>query len=188
MPARRLTVAPGAAQAVTESGALVVSVGCREVRRRLGPMSWTVLEDLTLDAHPDGAGGFWARTSARRVAGHLGIEPGTAANALRRLRADGLLTLGREPGPAGRFGPSVYRIATIPGLTIAEHPGPGVDTPRMVTPPPARPVTVEPSTGRPDPVQPVTSEEAPSGPRSKPTTKRSPRSEALTLWDAPSAG
>ena len=183
-----MTVLPGAAQAVTESGALVVSVGCRDLRRRLGSMTWTVLEDLALDARPSAGGEFRARTSARLIAGHLGIEPGTASAALRRLRHDGLVTLSREPGPAGRFGASVYRIATIPGLTIAEQPGPCVDPPRMVTPRPARPVTVEPSTGRRDPVQPVTSEEAPSGTRSKPTTKRSPRSEALTLWDAPSVG
>jgi len=189
VPTRRLTVSPGAAPQVTQPGALMVSVGCRDLRRRLGPMTWTVLEDLALDARPSAGGEFWARTSARLIAGHLGIEPSTAAAALRRLRRDGLVTLSREPGPGGRFGPSVYRIATIPGLTIAEQPGPGVDPPRMVTPQPARPVTVEPAVIEPavlgsEALSPGAAEGSARGRR----TKRVPSSEAPTLWDTPSLG
>ena len=204
MPARSLTVPPGAAPDVAGAGAVVISVGCRDVRRRLGSTAWTVLEDLALDAHPDGAGGFWVRTSARLIAGHLGIEAGTAANALRRLRHDGFVTLSREPGPAGRFGPSVYWIAPIPGLTVADQPGPCVDSPRMVRPKPARPVSVEPemvppAVVEPQTVEPEVGEPAVGGPEGgSPVaaegssrvgrSKRVPRSEALTLWDTPSSG
>ena len=172
----------------------MVSAECREVRRRLGPLRWTVLEDLALDAHPDDAGGFWARTSARRVAGHLGIEAGTAANALRRLRAEGLVTLAREPGPAGRFGCSVYRWAPIPGLTITDQSVPCVDSPPMVEPARVRPATVKPaavepaavgpSAGRPDAGPQLTAEESVRGRRAKGL----PRAEALTLWDTPGVG
>jgi len=162
------------------------------VRRRLGPTAWTVLEDLALDAHPDGAGGLWARTSARLIAGHLDIEPGTVANALRRLRADGVVTLGRESGPAGRFGPSVYRISPIAGLSVADRAVPCVDSPRMVRPHPARPVTVQPAVVEPEVVEPEVVEPeagrsvAAGGSDRGRRTKRAARSEALTLWDTPS--
>lgn len=188
----------------------MVSVECRDLRRRLGPMAWTVLEDLALDAHPDGNGGFRTKTSARRVAGHLGVEPGTAANALRRLRNDGLVSVSREPGPAGRFGPSVYRVTPIPGLTIIDDASPRVGPPDMVTSGAVRPGTVEPPTVEPPTVGPPMVETAmvepaaaltgvvkasPAGPRTRPQTKRASRTEAtvashvaLSLWDTPSVG
>ena len=116
-----------------------LDAGSREVRRRLGPMSWAVLEDLALDAEAAEGGAMVARTSARHVAEHLDIQPGTAAKALGRHRAEGLVSLAREPGPAGRFGLSVYRLAAIPGLAITAGLGPGVNPPNMAAPPAALP-------------------------------------------------
>lgn len=178
----------------------MVSVECRDLRRRLGPMAWTVLEDLALDAHPDGKGGFWTQTSARRVAGHLGVEPGTAANALRRLRHDGLVSVSREPGPAGRFGPSVYRVTPIPGLTIIGEASPHVGRPDVVTSGAVRPGTVEPLPVEPGIVEPAAAPKdvvkaPPAGPAARPQGKRASRSEAtvashvaLSLWDTPRVG
>jgi len=107
--------------------------GCRSLRRHLGPMAWVVLEDIALDATPAG-GDLVARTSARLVAEHLGIQPGTAARALRRLRDEGLIALGREERAGGRFGLVVYRLADIAGVTVVNDGGPRVGGPHMVSP------------------------------------------------------
>jgi hypothetical protein len=118
-------------------------------------MAWAVLEDLALDAE-GGDGAMVARTSARHVAEHLDIQPGTAAKALQRLRELGLVSLAREAGPAGRFGLSVYRLAPIAGLSITFDDEPCVDPPNMVAPHVAmpdaaeRPAEDEPRVARPD--------------------------------------
>ncbi len=105
---------------------VVMSAASRSLRRALRPLAWVILEDVALDAVPED-GRLVARTSARQVAERLGVDPGTAARALRILRERGFLVLEREKGPAGRFGLSVYVIETIPGLTVispsADHPG-----------------------------------------------------------------
>lgn len=85
-------------------------------------MAWVILEEVALEAVVED-GRLVARTSARQLADRLGVDPGTAGNALGALRRLGLLTLEREHGPAGRFGLSVYVLGAIAGLTVV-HPGP----------------------------------------------------------------
>jgi hypothetical protein len=87
------------------------------MRKELRPMAWTVLEEVALDA-VDEDGRLVARTSARRVADQLGVDPTTAAAALRVLRQRGLLTFERQSGPAGRFGLSLYVLDSVPGMTV----------------------------------------------------------------------
>ena len=72
-----------------------------------------------------------ARTSARRVAELLRVDPGTAAAALRALRQEGVLALEREKGTAGRFGLSVYVLRPIAGFYVLV---PGGDGPAMAPP------------------------------------------------------
>jgi hypothetical protein len=105
-------------------GAVLVSTACRPLRRKLRPVAWAVLEDVAMDAVVED-GRLIARTSARRLAQDLGIDPGTAAGALRLLRQRQLLFLERESGPAGRFGLSIYVLARVTGLTVAERDGDG---------------------------------------------------------------
>jgi hypothetical protein len=76
-----------------------------------------VLEAIAMDAVREDDR-WLARTSARRLADELGIDPGTAASALRALRKRSLLTLKRESGPAGRFGLAVYVLGYVDGLTV----------------------------------------------------------------------
>jgi DNA-binding transcriptional ArsR family regulator len=97
--------------------AVVVSAPSRALRRQLRPLVWVTLEEVALDAVADG-GRLVARTSARQVAEQLGLDPGTAAAALRALRKRGLIVLEREKGPAGRFGLSVYVLGSVGGLTV----------------------------------------------------------------------
>ena len=115
---------------------VVLRPASRELRRRLRPIEWVVLEDVALDARADDHGVVVASTSARAVAEHLGLTPGAAARALAGLRAAGLVTHARQAGPAGRFGLSAYVLAPVPGLAIIDaDDAPGVARPRAVPPP-----------------------------------------------------
>jgi hypothetical protein len=133
---------------------VTITTKCRQLRRDLGPMAWTVLEDLMLDAMPAEAGEMVAYTSARQVAEHLDIQPATAAKALGRLRDRGLVSLAREAGVAGRFGLSVYRLAAIPGLWCTDGGSPCVDPPNMVGSHTVAPNVVTPSVVSPSVVSP----------------------------------
>lgn len=88
---------------------LVLTDAARGLRRRLGPTAWTVLEELLLDA----AAGkpMVVETHVRRIAEGVGISKDTAARALRRLIALGVVTRrsGRDR-ESGCFGRSVYLL------------------------------------------------------------------------------
>jgi hypothetical protein len=77
-----------------------------------------------------------ASSSARLVAEHLHIDPGTAAAALRALRDRGVAELCQTSGAAGRFGLASYTLRLPPGLEI-------------VPPQPGTPQTTEPRGDRP---------------------------------------
>lgn len=126
---------PGAGRGV------VVWTSARELLRVFRPQVWVVLQDMAHDAD-------WrddrlvASTSARLVADHLGIDPGTAAAALRVLRDRGFAELCQSSGAAGRFGLAAYTLRLPPGLEVL---APCVDPP-CVDPP----LTAEPSAPGPD--------------------------------------
>jgi hypothetical protein len=99
---------------------VVVWLSARDVRRSLRPTAWVVLEDIVLDAvRRDGR--LVACTSARLVAEHLNLDPGTAASALRVLRERGFAQLTQGSGPDGRFGLAVYTLLLPPGVDVASR-------------------------------------------------------------------
>jgi DNA-binding IclR family transcriptional regulator len=104
-----------------------------DLRRSLRPVAWVVLEELALGA-VELDGELLAAASARSVAARLGLDPATAASALRTLRHRGLVELTRASGPAGRFGLSVYHLQRLPGVDVVAPCGdpPHVGTPRTV--------------------------------------------------------
>jgi hypothetical protein len=124
-----------------DSVAVLLSADYRALRRELRPTVWVTLEEVALDAAAED-GRLVARTSARRVAERLGLDPGTAAGALRDLRRRGLLVLEREKGQTGRFGLSVYQLGPVAGLSVIQ------------------PCTAEPCTAQPSVVRPVMEEPA----------------------------
>jgi DNA-binding transcriptional ArsR family regulator len=123
------------------AGAIVVTTASRPLRRQLRPLAWLALEEVALDAVAE-KGRLVARTSARQVAELLGVEPGTAAGALRTLRRHGLLVLEREKGPTGRFGLSVYVLGRVDGLSVR--------SPRVAEPSAVLPLVVEPEAAEPE--------------------------------------
>lgn len=96
---------------------IVVRPLARTAMRALRPAVWPVLLDVALDAEwRDGR--LVASTSARLVAEHLRIDPGTAAAGLRVLREHGLVELAQASGADGRFGLAVYTLHLPDGIEV----------------------------------------------------------------------
>jgi hypothetical protein len=128
-----------------DSSAVLLSAECRALRRALRPLAWMTLEEVALSALVE-EGRLVARTSARQVAERLGVDPGTAATALRTLRERGLVSSSREIGPAGRFGLSVYELGPVAGLLVIQ---PRTTEPSMVSPCVVQPAVAEPAVALP---------------------------------------
>ena len=112
-----------------ERGVVVWSHG-RDLLRVFRPQAWVVLQDLAFDAEwRDGR--LVASSSARLVAEHLRIDPGTAAAALRTLRDRGVVELTQSSGAGGRFGLAAYTLLLPPGLEVLS---PRRDEPRTARP------------------------------------------------------
>ncbi len=112
-----------------DRGVVVWSQG-RDQLRVFRPQAWVVLQDLAFDAEwCDGR--LVASSSARLVAEHLRIDPGTAAAALRILRDRGVVELTQSSGAGGRFGLAAYTLQLPPGVELLS---PRRDEPRTARP------------------------------------------------------
>ena len=129
-----------AAEPVGVEHGVVVWLHARDLLRTFRPQMWVVLQDLALDAERHD-GRLVASSSARLVAEHLHIDPGTAAAALRALRDRGVAELCQTSGAAGRFGLASYTLRLPPGLEIVP-PQPG--TPRGDKPHTEQPLAEKP--------------------------------------------
>ncbi len=106
---------------------VVLSQATQNTRAALGPVAWSVLEDVLLDARHDDQGQLVAVTNVRRVAAHVGIAKDTAARALTRLAGHGLLARQCQPRSRnGEFVPSVYNMGNVAaaGITVVTPPSP----------------------------------------------------------------
>jgi hypothetical protein len=107
-----------------EQSGILLSPDCRPLRRSLRPLDWVTLEEVALDAVREDDQ-LVSRTSARRVAEHLRVDPLTVARALKVLRNRGLVSLepDQQPGPVRRFGLWVYVLGPVTGLTVVDARG-----------------------------------------------------------------
>ncbi len=129
-----------AAEPVGVERGVVVWSHARELLRVFRPQMWVVLQDLILDAEwRDGR--LVASSSARLVAEHLHIDPGTAAAALRALRDSGVAELCQTSGAAGRFGLASYTLRLPPGLEVVPA---HLETPHTAEPHRNKPHTEKP--------------------------------------------
>src|SRR4051812_22679542 len=120
------------------AGAVVIDAASREMRRRLGPSTWMVLEELLLAATP--AADLWqASVSVRVLAERTGLSKDTVARAVARLRRAGLVTL-RQARTAGLFAAGVYELTIPNGITV--NPAATVAT-RLAPWPTSRTTTVD---------------------------------------------
>lgn len=81
-----------------------------ELRCRLGPASWTVLEAMMQRASETDAG-LVVAVSIRSLASSLGLSKDTLARSVRRLRDAGLVSSLQRRGTSGVFAAGCYRLA-----------------------------------------------------------------------------
>ena len=156
---------------------VVVWLHARDLLHVFRPQMWVVLQDLALDAEwHDGR--LVASSSARLVAEHLHIDPGTAAAALRALRDRGVAELCQTSGAAGRFGLASYTLRLPPGLEIVP---PRRGTPHTAEPHADRPHTEKTVAGKPYAAQSST-KQAPTDPAAPPARPARRRATSNREW------
>jgi len=101
---------------------LVIDWRAAAVRRSVGALAWSILEEVGLAAAVDGDGALAAAVDARSLALYLGIGKDTAARGLSRLVDAGILRRAVNREPSGRFGRSRYVLAMPAGLSVVATP------------------------------------------------------------------
>ena len=102
--------------------AVVLGKSALGLRRALGPVAWFVLEELMLCATEDN-GQLVAHVSARVLAGRLRLDKDTAARAVARLCAAGVVVRSTQRrGKTGRFGPGALELLLPTDLSMHRCP------------------------------------------------------------------
>lgn len=104
----------------SEGASLVVTAGSLPARRTLGPVAWSALEVLALQARQDAAGALVAVLGVRELAGQLGVGRDAAANALSTLRSFGVISARQQRAGRGRFDGTRHTIL----LPVVAEPSP----------------------------------------------------------------
>lgn len=103
-----------------EGRCFVVVDPASQLRRRLGPTAWAVLEELIAHSHTR-AGRCEATSTTRSLAGDLGLSKDTVAGALLRLRRAGIVTAAQRRTAAGTFTTGSYVIAVPDCIVVDAH-------------------------------------------------------------------
>ena len=86
----------------------------------LGPVAWSALEVLVLQARQDASGVLVVVLGVRELAGQLGVGRDAAANALTKLRDLGLIAAVQQRAGRGRFDGTRHTIL----LPVVTEPSP----------------------------------------------------------------
>ena len=89
---------------------VVIGPEADDVRCRLGPASWVVLEAMMQRASETDAG-LVVAVSLRSLASSLGLSKDTIARSVRRLRDAGLVSSIQRRDSSGAFAAGSYRLA-----------------------------------------------------------------------------
>ena len=93
-----------------------IDVTAAELRRRLGPTSWVVFEELLLAS--SGSSPCVASVSVRSLAASLGLSKDTVTRALVRLRRAGLVTAHQTRTTSGLFATGTYRLMIPESISV----------------------------------------------------------------------
>ena len=107
-----------------------VDATAAELRRRLGPTSWVVFEELLLAS--SGSSPCVASVSVRSLAMSLGLSKDTVARALVRLRRAGLVTAFQTRTTSGLFATGTYRLMIPESISITTRRAPAGHSSRRV--------------------------------------------------------
>ena len=117
-----------------EARSIVIDGRASEVRRRLGPTAWGVLEEL-LAGSTGPSSHCRSSTTVRSLAAAIGMSKDTVARAVKRLTAAGIVVAEQTRTPAGAFGRGTYRIVVPTGIRFDDQrePQPCSSSPRRAT-------------------------------------------------------
>jgi hypothetical protein len=104
----------------SDGSSLLVTAGSQLARRAMGPVAWSALEVLALQARQDDAGALVVVLGVRDLAGQLGVGRDAAANALSTLRSSGVVSAAQQRAGRGRFDGTHHTIL----LPVAFEPVP----------------------------------------------------------------
>lgn len=129
----------------------MVTLAGRDIRRRVGPQAWVLLEELVFRAGDAGQGTAAVDVTLATLVESLGLSADVIRAAIRRL-IDAAIIERQERRTAGsqRFATTRYLLVGDTGLTtLAEPTGAGTakpdrDTPHTEKPHAARPVRQDP--------------------------------------------
>ena len=107
-----------------------VDVTAAALRRRLGPTSWVVFEELLLAS--SGSSPCVASVSVRALAASLGLSKDTVARALVRLRRAGLVTAQQTRTTSGLFATGSYRLMIPESISVTTRRTPAASSSRRV--------------------------------------------------------
>lgn len=135
------TPPPDVLQFVARALAVAVDDGAAATRRRLGPRSWFVLEEVVLRAEESPDGLLCCRLGARALANALGMSKDTAARALGVLIECGLAERRVDRDTDGRYRGArllLHLPAGVRRVAASEGAGPRPDRHRVAAPAKAR--------------------------------------------------
>jgi DNA-binding transcriptional ArsR family regulator len=96
---------------------LLLDAGSSDLRRRLGPTAWAVLEEVLL-ASVGPADRCRSSVSVRALAARLGLAKDTVAKALGRLRRAGMITACQSRTTTGMFAAGSYQLSVPNTIAI----------------------------------------------------------------------
>lgn len=102
---------------LAERRSIVVDGRARELRRRVGPTAWVVLEEM-LSGSNGSRDACRSTATVRSLAADLGMSKDTIVRAIARLRAARVVVASQTRTSVGTFSLGMYRIMVPDGIAL----------------------------------------------------------------------